>query len=183
METFYTVEKKRNIYLLKRSRSSIEINGHSRPAAFASSPSVTFFVPAALGASVNFKNCFATNPERRVNVTSLKINPYSFSLGGAGGTFTLTANANFNIRAENMELTTFSKPFMMNLVRKTYSLCNVTACSVTPGPVVFFLPIFIPKSHSILTPQSEYFAAIKMSESRTNQIMCVSFEYPIINWT
>ncbi|KAL0731799.1 hypothetical protein Bca4012_027893 [Brassica carinata] len=80
---------------------------------------------------------------------------------------------------------TYSFPLNLNGVRKTYSLCDVTgltACPVTPGPVVFSLPIFIPKSGYRLTKQSEYWASITLSETRITQIMCVRFRYAILNW-
>ncbi|KAL0698246.1 hypothetical protein Bca4012_054368 [Brassica carinata] len=138
---------------------------------------------AALGAFVNFTNCAVANSERRVNVTSVRINPYPLGLGDAGATFTITATTAFNIAATDMVLNTFSYPLVLNTVRKTYSLCNVTACPVTPGPVVFVLPIFIPRSGYRLTKQSEYFAAVRMPGTGINDIMCVTFRYPILGWT
>ncbi|CAN7072101.1 unnamed protein product [Brassica oleracea var. botrytis] len=139
-----------------------------------------FFLPPALGAFVNFTNCAVMKSERRVNVTSVRINPYPLGLGDAGATFTITADTTFNVTARNIVLDTHSVPLMLNRVRKNYSLCNVTACPVTPGPIVFVFPIFIPRSSYIYF---EYWAAIRMHETGLNQIMCVSFKYPILSWT
>ncbi|KAF3529659.1 hypothetical protein DY000_02038746 [Brassica cretica] len=113
-----------------------------------------FFLPAALGAFVNFTNCAVTKSERLVNVTSVRINPYPLGLGDAGATFTITADTTFNVTARNIVLDTHSVPLMLNRE---------------------FL--------YILTPQSEYWAAIRMHETGLNQIMCVSFKYLILSWT
>ncbi|KAL0740766.1 hypothetical protein Bca4012_082279 [Brassica carinata] len=95
-----------------------------------------FFVPAALGAFVDFMNCEGSSPDRRVNVTSVRVNPYPLGLGDAA----------FYVTARKIELKTVSEPLHLNRVQKNYSLCNVTTCPVTPGPIVFTFPIFIPRS-------------------------------------
>ncbi|KAG2308632.1 hypothetical protein Bca52824_028380 [Brassica carinata] len=51
-----------------------------------------FFVPAALGAFVDFMNCEGSSPDRRVNVTSVRVNPYPLGLGDAGASFTINAD-------------------------------------------------------------------------------------------
>ncbi|KAL0650974.1 hypothetical protein Bca4012_093665 [Brassica carinata] len=54
-----------------------------------------FFLPAALGAFVNFTNCRVSKPNRRVNVTSISIDPYPLPLSRLTY-FTITAETNFN---------------------------------------------------------------------------------------
>ncbi|KAL0754513.1 hypothetical protein Bca101_092181 [Brassica carinata] len=88
-----------------------------------------FFLPAALGAFVNFTNCRVSKPNRRVNVTSISIDPYPLPLSR------LTY---FTITAETSKQ--FSVPLVLNPVHLTYPLCPfVKACPVTAGPTVIKL--------------------------------------------
>ncbi|CAG7862325.1 unnamed protein product [Brassica rapa] len=138
-----------------------------------------FFLPAALGAFVNFTNCGLSNIDRGINATSVRINPYPLGIG-ENATFTITANSTINITAGNIELDTYTSttvPLVLHRVRKTYSLCNVTACPVTPGLIVFNFPIVIPRNNRV-TNQSEYFAIIRMYENIIYQTMCFAFTYP-----
>ncbi|CAH8331653.1 unnamed protein product [Eruca vesicaria subsp. sativa] len=142
-----------------------------------------FFLPAALGAFVNFTNCGVSNGVRHVNVTSVDVNPYPLGLG-ENATFTITAVTNFNNRtAGNVLFRALSGPSALNWVQKTYSLCDVTACPVTPGPIVFNFPIFIPRSGIKVINQSEYYAEMRMYERIVYPSMCVVFRFPIRNWT
>ncbi|CAG7898542.1 unnamed protein product [Brassica rapa] len=133
-----------------------------------------FFLPAALGASVNFTNCRVSYPERRVKVTNVSITPYPLLLR-RNAYITLTTETNFIITGGEMRINTFSVPLVLNPTCNEFPLCRsiVATCPGTLGPMVITIPIDIYGYDYYIR---EYFAEILVHEI-FNQTMCVTFRY------
>uniref|UniRef100_M4D1J1 MD-2-related lipid-recognition domain-containing protein n=1 Tax=Brassica campestris TaxID=3711 RepID=M4D1J1_BRACM len=135
-------------------------------------------LPAALGLGtfVNFTNCRVSYPYRRVNVTSIWIDPYPLPLREINR-IKITAETNYNITLGKMILNTFSVPLVLNPVHDEFHLCRdhtVTTCPVTAGPMVINIPVVINGADHYVR---EYFAEILLIEELINQTMCVTFRY------
>ncbi|CAF2107569.1 unnamed protein product, partial [Brassica napus] len=108
-----------------------------------------------------------SKPNRRVNVTSISIDPYPLPLSRLTY-FTITAETSKqpNITEGEIVFNTFSVPLVLNPVHLTYPLCPfVKACPVTAGPTVIKLD-FVNSGADDLRIDTNIF-----------QTMCVTFRY------
>ncbi|CAH2053579.1 unnamed protein product [Thlaspi arvense] len=128
---------------------------------------VSLFVLPAL--SVSFSNCNSPN-EYPVNVTTVKISPYPVKRS-TNGNITITGYTSKYIPdgvTVNLELYTF-----VLISKKTYSLCDVTACPVATGPFVITLPnVFTPKE---LKSAGYGVTVIINEENVRDPMMCIVF--------
>ncbi|KAG2315753.1 hypothetical protein Bca52824_018875 [Brassica carinata] len=83
------------------------------------------FLPAALG--IRFETC-KSGHHYPVDVKTVEIAPYPIKRS-TNGNFTITATVELR----------FTIPTMIPVTKKIYSLCDIVACPVAPGPIVFTL--------------------------------------------
>ncbi|KAL0717285.1 hypothetical protein Bca4012_066607 [Brassica carinata] len=127
------------------------------------------FLPAALG--IRFETC-KSGHHYPVDVKTVEIAPYPIKRS-TNGNFTITGYTSKKItNGATVELR-FTIPTMIPVTKKIYSLCDIVACPVAPGPIVFTLS-------NIFTEQELLYRGYQVSISITAEhqkeaLMCVWF--------
>ncbi|KAG7636306.1 MD-2-related lipid-recognition protein ROSY1 [Arabidopsis thaliana] len=100
-----------------------------------------FFSPALCGPK--FQTC-ETGKEYPLKVSSVEISPDPVKRSG-NGEITITGVTNKEI-SDGVTVNLKLAVGMFPVSTKSYSLCDITACPVAPGPIVLTLPnIFTPR--------------------------------------
>ncbi|CAN7011116.1 unnamed protein product [Brassica rapa subsp. trilocularis] len=132
-----------------------------------------FFLPAALGLSTGFVTCNSTF-DYPVVVNTVEISP---------DTITSSTNANITITGDTsidiLDETTVQFNLWSGLfeAKRSYPLCDIVACPVKPGPIVFtFSNVFTEEE---LTAERLYLVGIaiygKNQSTFMPEIMCIEF--------
>ncbi|KAG7582132.1 Immunoglobulin E-set [Arabidopsis suecica] len=130
---------------------------------------ISLFFFFAVG-DTDFQTC-NTGHNYPVKVSDLKISPNPVKRSGSA-TITITGYTSKDIPdgvTVTLKLSIMGAP----VSRKTYSLCDITACPVAPGPLVLTLPNVLTESER--RRSRGYISTISITEKGQESLMCVVF--------
>ncbi|CAN7011114.1 unnamed protein product [Brassica rapa subsp. trilocularis] len=135
-----------------------------------------FFLPAALGAT-KFRKC---NPDRNspVEVKTLRISPEPPVESSTNGNITVIGDSSIEI-SDGATVSIIVAPKRSD--RRSYSLCDLVACPVAPGPIEFTVPNVFTKEELDVMGNKTYLVRISiiMPEHQKEPVMCVKFSCAI----